>query len=322
MADRLSSLDDDYQSGDLSQYPEALDTSDDFYEAKNNAETYLTQSITFNGSYLVVNDTSAFPDKGLLRVGEELLYYGEKGTGIFKSLIRGFAGSQQNAWSIGTEITNGVMAEHHNAVKDALLNIQDFLGTLDDPVEGSFNYRLSVLERRFLAPKSLFRAYPRAGMSPLTVKFQNFSTTEAIRFLWDFGDGGASTDNSPTHTYQSEGNFSVTLRLVTSSGGQSITQKKDYVIVNDDRGIGFMYVTPEMGDTATTFNFVDQTDGDVVLRYWNFGDGNKLTIDDPDIHTASHIYTEAGVYGPTLLVIFSDQRLLRVTLDESIVVTE
>ena len=320
MVDRLSSLDDGYQSGDLSVFPEAIDSEDDLYEARNNAETLLTQSITYNGNYLVVENASGFPDKGLLTVGEELVYYDEKATGIFKELKRGFAGSRQNGWPIGTKISNAVMAEHHNAIKDAILNVESFIGIKDNPAEGSYNHRLSALEVKHLSPKSLFRGYPRRGMAPLTVRFQNFSNREAVRFLWDFGDGGNSTDLHPTHTYLTEGEFSVQLRIVTSLGGQCITTKSSYIEISNDKGLGFMYVTPEMGSTSTTFEFVDQTDGDIIIRHWTFGDGNKVTIEDPDIHTITHTYADAGSYTPTLLVIYADQRLNRVILDDPIVV--
>ena len=218
-------------------------------------------------------------------------------------------------------VSNAVMAEHHNAVKDAILNIQSYVGIADNPAEGSYNYRLSELEVKHLSPKALFRGYPRTGMTPLQVRFQNFSNREAVRFLWDFGDGGSSTDLHPMHTYLTEGEFTVQLRLITSLGGQCVTTKRDYITIQNDKGIGFMYVTPEMGTTSTTFEFIDQTDGDIIIRHWNFGDGTRISIEDPDIHTITHTYTTAGGYDPTLLVIYSDQRLNRVTLDNPIVVT-
>jgi len=321
MADRLSSLDDGYVTGDLSVFPEAIDSTDELYAVRNNAETELTQSLTYNGSYLVVGDTSKFPDKGLLRVGDELMYYGEKTTGVFKDLKRGFAGSRQNSWSIGTSVGNAVMAEHHNAIKDAILNIENYLGTSDDPAEGSYNHRLTTLEAKFLSPRALFRAWPRRGSSPMKVRFQNFSTTDAIRYLWDFGDGGTSTERNPTHTYNSEGNFSVQLRIVTSLGGQCVTNKLDYIQIDNTKTPGFFYVTPEMGTTSTVFNFVDQTDGDIIVRHWNFGDGNQETFENPNIHSTTHTYSAAGAYKPSVLVVFADQSIQLVTVDYEIVVT-
>lgn len=321
MADRISSLDSGYQIGDLSIYPEAIDTTDTLYFAKNNASTVLSHALSYGGNFVSVDDTSGFADYGIIRVGEELIYYGTKGNGVFKDLLRGFAGSRRNTWPLGTKVSSGVMAEHHNAIKDAIYNIQKFIGTSVNPDADSFNGKLTVLERKILSPKPIFRAFPLTGQPPLTVRFQNFSNREAVRFLWDFGDGSTSTETNPFHTYVTEGDFTVQLRMITSLNGNGVVTKSSYIKVRSDKGVGFMYVTPEMGTTSTEFTFVDQTDGDIVQRYFNFGDGHRETISDPDIHTITHTYSTASSYNPTLLVVFSDQTLKQVTLTNPIIIT-
>ena len=70
MADKLSSLDNGYQSGDLSVFPEAIDSTDELYEARNNAETLLTQSVTYNGSYFVVEDKNKISEENLAILNE------------------------------------------------------------------------------------------------------------------------------------------------------------------------------------------------------------------------------------------------------------
>jgi len=322
MVDRISTLDIGYADGDLSVFPEAIDSKETLYEVKNNAETTLTQALPAGGKFIVVEDTSKFPSKGLLRVGEELIYYAEKATGTFKTLKRGFAGSVVKQWSKGTVVKNAVMAEHHNAVRDAIFNIQEYVGLLDDPAADSLHGRIVAAERQLFSPKALFRAFPRVGASPLKVSFQNFSNDmNNASFLWDFGDGTVSTEAKPVHTYLAEGDYTVRLYIVTQLGSQGVRTKNAYIKVRNDQGLSFMYVTPEMGTTATTFTFVDQTDGDIIERHWNFGDGTKSSITNPNVHTVDHTYTAAGSYSPILLVIFSDQRVFRLSLPDSIVVT-
>lgn len=53
------------------------------------------------------------------------------------------------------------------------------------------------------------------------VTFNN-TTTDAKSFKWDFGDGGTSTETSPTHTYKSKGKFVATLTAALNNG-QSIS---------------------------------------------------------------------------------------------------
>ena len=348
---RNSSLDLGYTVGDLSLFPLAQDDRDQLYEVKNNAETSLRQSLTYNGKYIVVNDNSAFPNRGLLRLSPpptkqklsnyELIYYDQKTDGIFRNLIRGFAGSRQGEWPTGSLLKNAVMAEHHNAVRDALINMERDLGTEELPAAETLNFILKEQENRFLSPKPLFRAFPIRGAPPLRVRFQNFSAGPLIRFLWDFGDGTTSVEKSPIHTYQNEGIYTVKLNIITSLGAQGVVTKTNYITVDEEEKPAFFYVTPREGysrETAasldiepTTFTFVDQTDGDITQRYWIFdgaGFSDDLPIEsqsiaqfDPNIHTIDYTYEKPGQYQPSLLVIFSDQKLKRTFLKDLVTVS-
>lgn len=328
MADRISTLDPGYVTGDLSIFPTALDTKSTLYEVKNTAETELAQSVTYGGAFLVVNDASSFPSEGLIRVGTELIYYGSRSNTVFRGLKRGFAGSRRETWSAGTKVGNAVMAEVHNAIKDAILNIEKNLGTLNNPNSESLNGILSELEVKFLAPQAKFRAFPSSGAPPLAVHFQNFSGGPPIRFFWTFGDGTTSVEVNPTHVYQKEGVYDVSLQIITSLGGQGIVTKSGYITVSHNDKLPLFYVTPLIGksiDTAgasaTEFGFVDQTDGDIASRYWIWDDGTNTSESDPDVHAATHKYQSPGTYAPVLLCVFDDGSLKRITLNETITVT-
>jgi PKD repeat protein len=339
MVDRISSLDAGYTTGDLSIYPAALDSKDTLFEVKNNAQTILKQSLPFLGKQLIVEDASGFPSQGLLRIGpppgepgnSELLYYDKKTNTSFQDLKRAYAGSVQSLWPKGAYVTNSVMAEHHNAIKDAIINVEDNLGVKENPTPESLNGILKSQETRFLTPKPLFRSFPLKGQPPLKVRFQNFSTGHLVRHFWDFGDGSVSTETSPTHTYAVEGLYTVQLNIMTSTGGQGVVTKTDYILVNEDETIPFYYISPVTGISSKTasltaslpteFKFVDQSNGEIVQRNWIFGDGTRETQEDPDIHTTSPIYNEPGSYDPVVILIFSTGRLTRVGLPDPLVVT-
>lgn len=338
--DRISSLDDGYSTGMLSLFPESLDDKDVLFEATNNSSVALKQTLTYNGKIIVVEDTSSFPEKGELRIGPtpgesgeyELIYYNKKTTNTFQQLKRGYAGSKINYWpAVKSWVSNAVVAEHHNAIKDAIINIETDLGVKDFPEEQSLNGILKKQEIRFLAPKPLFRAYPIKGTPSLKVRFQNFTTGHIARFLWDFGDGGTSLEKSPTHTYIAEGKYTVKLNVVTTTGAQGVVTKTNYITVDTEESLPFFYVDSidlpystqyanEHSVDPKEFVFVDQTYGDIVQRNWLFGDGETYTEQDPDIHQISHIYSSPGSYIVTELVQFSNGRLKKFQLPEPIVV--
>lgn len=280
---KIHSLQDGYSTGDLSIYPEALDNKESLYEASNNAVTTLRQSLTYAGLVMVVNSTEKFPDKGVIKLSNEadsksgeLIYYTSKTSNTFKGLIRGFAGSARTPWNINSTVSNAVSAEHHNSLKDAIIKIETNLGLKNEPTEASLNGILKKQENRFLVTKPIFRAYPLKGSSPLTVTFQSFSTGPIVKYFWDFGDGNTSSEKNPVHTYYKEGSYTVELNVVGSLGGQGILTKSNYITVSDDEKIPFFYVSPLEGgpyspENTTLFEFVDQTDGDIKERIWNFG---------------------------------------------------
>lgn len=350
---RIASTDIGYITGQLSLFPEALDSKQQLYTATNNAETILKQSLTYSGKYIVVENNADFPDNGILRIGPppgesgsaEMVYYDTKTNGVFRNLIRGFAGSRQNPWPVKSNVSMAVFAEHHNACKDAIIQIESNLGKEKFPEASSLNGILKTQENRFLSARPLFRAFPLKGSPPLKVRFQNFSTGPTIRYLWDFGDGTTSVEQSPTHTYLKEGVYTVKLNIITSLGAQGVITKTGYITVSEEEKSPFFYVTPSQGysiKTAaertakgsptdpTVFNFVDQTDGDVVQRYWVFDGAGKYNGEDvpsqsipeynPNIHTTNFTYNLPGEYEPSLLVLFENQKLKRVFLKDLITV--
>lgn len=319
---QISSLDSGYETGLLSLFPESLDTKENLYEVRNNAETKLLHSLGHNGKRIIVEDASSFPDKGLLRIGPsggkqgnfELIHYAKKTGNIFSELTRGFAGSIQTTWEAKTTyVSNAVMAEHHNAIKDALIKIESKLGIKKNPDEESMHGRLIKKEEQHLAPRASFRAYPLTGVVPLTVNFHSFTNGHVIRHLWDFGDGTTSTAENPTHTYNIEGNFSVRLDIITSTGARGITTKSNYIEVSHENTITFFYIKQDEF-SPNTYHFIDQSDGEILQRFWIYGDGEQEIQEDPDIHTATHTYTAPGEYSPSLVLVYSGQRSRRVFL--------
>jgi len=175
MVSRISSQDVGYTVGQLSLFPEARDDKSQLYIATNNSQTNLKQSLTYAGKYVVVDNNDSFPASGILRIGPpagesgpaEMVFYQTKTSGVFKNLIRGFAGSRQNPWPLGSYVTNSVFAEHHNAIKDAIIQIENDLGIETLPDATSLNGILKLQENRFLAPRPLFWAYPLRGAPAL-----------------------------------------------------------------------------------------------------------------------------------------------------------
>jgi len=252
---RLSSADREYQSGSLSVFPQGKDTLLSLYLASNNAETTLFHTCTVSSKYLVVDDATKFPSMGILKLslpddtGEpEFIHYFRKIGNQFHLLQRGFVGSRPSNWPSGSKVSSPVMAEHHNVLKDAILNIQRKIGLTISPTGDSLHGMIAKLESKWLSPKSSFRAWPKTGSTPLKVHFQNTSGGFGVKFFWDFGDGSTSTEENPDHLYAKEGNYTVKLNVISANNSQSITEKPNYIAVDNSKQVPFFYATCLTGD--------------------------------------------------------------------------
>jgi PKD repeat protein len=76
-----------------------------------------------------------------------------------------------------------------------------------------------------------FTANPVSGVAPLMVHFTDTSAGDVTDWSWDFGDGGTSDEQNPSHGYASVGTYTVTL-VVSGSGSDDDTMiKTDYITV-------------------------------------------------------------------------------------------
>lgn len=81
-------------------------------------------------------------------------------------------------------------------------------------------------------PYTAFTSPNPLGFAPLTVEFVN-NTKFGVSYSWDFGDGSAvSTDENPTHTYETAGSYTVVLTATNEKGDSTIT-KTGFVKANE-----------------------------------------------------------------------------------------
>lgn len=143
-----------------------------------------------------------------------------------------------------------------------------------------------------------FVASPVQGSSPLTVTFTDLSTGDPTSWTWDFGDGGSSTQQDPTHTYTSPGTYMVRLTARNSAGSDTTTGEGPIVVgaLISEPVVDFIYL-PVQGNIPLLVTFTDLSTGDPTSWAWDFGDGGSSNLQDP-----THTYTSPGTYTVRLTV--------------------
>jgi gliding motility-associated-like protein len=60
------------------------------------------------------------------------------------------------------------------------------------------------------------------------------TSTGAITWLWDFGDGNISTEPNPSHTYLNAGKYPVTLTVTNEYGCSNVVMQSPYLVIAPD----------------------------------------------------------------------------------------
>lgn len=150
-------------------------------------------------------------------------------------------------------------------------------------------------------PVASFIAQPLSGEVPHTVNFSDLSQYNPYSWLWHFGDGNSSTQQNPTHTYTSEGDYTVTL-IVTNENGTDSEVKNNLIHVLNGGGGGDVPVadffgTPRNGESPLQVSFFDISSNNPTYWSWDFGDGGSSSQQSPD-----YTYTSSGQYNVSLTV--------------------
>ncbi len=146
------------------------------------------------------------------------------------------------------------------------------------------------------------------GQAPFSLSFDGSKSTGTVSsYAWSFGDGETATSATTSHTYQAAGTYTATL-TVTDATGQF--HQNSLTITATEPTPPPVQNTPPTATisiSATTGEapFTIQFDGSgstsaqppIVSYSWDFGDGANANS-----ALASHTYTVAGTYHPTLTV--------------------
>ena len=126
-------------------------------------------------------------------------------------------------WDFGDGVFSNLQNPIHTYENAGLytvsLKVTDSSGAEDTEVKTNF---ISVgieppLKAEFTAPK-------RMSSDKITVNFVDQSSGNITGWNWDFGDGSASTEQNPVHTYMKPGLYTVSLTVFGPGGSDKLTE--------------------------------------------------------------------------------------------------
>lgn len=126
------------------------------------------------------------------------------------------------------------------------------------------------------------------------------SVDSIVSYSWDLGEPGAVyTSQFPTHTYNTAGNFTIRLTVITQTGCTETVTIPNGVRTGTRPTVNFTFA-PNNVCASTPVQFTDlsiTSPGAMVQWFWDFGDSLNSILQNPQ-----HIYEDTGALIIKLIV--------------------
>ncbi|MFH2055405.1 MAG: PKD domain-containing protein, partial [bacterium] len=113
------------------------------------------------------------------------------------------------SWSFGDGQVSSAAAPSHTYTNAGQYSVSLVITTADGQHSVTHNNLVSVCE----PPVASFSASVMSGTAPLLVSFTDLSSGAPTSWSWDFGDGGASNVQNPSHSFVNPGDYVVTMTV-------------------------------------------------------------------------------------------------------------
>ena len=234
-------------------------------------EVVVSNNASINNAYLQFNTTTVCPgDPMEFWVNNQYDYYVDFGDGTGTSDGYNHVYNNLGAYPISVTYQN---ACGNSVTLYDTINVEDNLPFTGNPYANMNNGTVCVnTEAEF---------YAQSGYSS---------------YVWDFGDGGTSTNKDADHIYTAAGTYNASVEI-TNGCGASTTVLVPVNIV-DDMPVGNWYYQI-YGDSACPNDevlFVAENSGNGISYSWDFGDGTSSNG-----YNFAHSYTNPGLYIITII---------------------
>lgn len=154
-------------------------------------------------------------------------------------------------------------------------------------------------------PTAAFSVSDRTPFILTEVQFTNGSLAGSApieQYLWEFGDGSSSTQQNPTHTYNSAGPFNVRLTVVSDHGSDTATEVVTVSFQPPTANFSGAPRSPSVGQAVQFQDLSIPGTAAVNQWLWDFGDPDSGDDNLSILQNPSHTYNAPGFYTVTLTV--------------------
>ncbi|MDB5273135.1 MAG: large protein [Chitinophagaceae bacterium] len=204
---------------------------------------------------------------------------------VFNSDVQGGYATGQNIFDVDPQFVDLAGGNYHLTCSSPLINKgsnEMTYSTTDlDNTTRIFAGTVDIGAYEFPQDPSTVGVPPQVGFTAASsacreenIVFQNTTTPLAgVRFEWNFGDGSASQLVTPTHSYQTAGTYTVTLKATNACG--AFAQTTQTVTINAANAPSISFVTSVCPGQTTSFT----TNATCTSLAWTIEGGTLISGD-------------------------------------------
>ncbi len=197
--------------------------------------------------------------------------------------------AQSYYWDFGDGNNSNVASPTHTYAIDGLYQVS--LTAINDC--GSVTFEEFIVVE--LPMQAAFSANTQTGCAGMSVSYSDQSTGLPVEWNWAFEGGTPATSQNPnpTVTYQTPGDYNVSLMVTNTLGSVSTRSFQNYIQVLPLPDAAYTY---DYAFGSLEVQFTNNSSG-ADSWSWNFGDGNGSAVENP-----FHVYATDGAYTVSLTV--------------------
>jgi gliding motility-associated-like protein len=139
------------------------------------------------------------------------------------------------------------------------------------------------------------------GCVPVCTNFIASATPALTSCSWNFGDNSTGVGTPVSHCYMNSGQYNVTAHVTDANGCKDSLKINNYITVFPTPVAGFSFISSNPSTLVESNIAINDLSVGGDTCYWDFGDGNTLTV--VGCGDVSNLYADTGAYHVTQIVV-------------------
>lgn len=195
-------------------------------------------------------------------------------------------GNNTYYWDFGDSTSSTLMNPSHQYQDTGVYSVKLSVKSSNGCTDSLFIRNYIKIQKTYVN----LLALPDSGCIPFTKYFvaDVYASDSITDYSWNFGNGILLSGQSPVHTFNTAGNYSLSLVTTSSSGC------RDTILLPNAIRTGHKPTARFSADitnacASTTISFTDLSIGNITSWQWDFGDQGISADQNP-----THVYADTG----------------------------